>query len=299
MKFGKVDNVEGIDFTLPPDDPTNSSIFSNSPSLSTFYIGATGWSMKEWKGIIYPGQAKANQYLHYYSRQFNSIEMNTTHYRLPKTALIEKWKNAVPDDFKFCPKVWKNISHRKEMGIADGSIKDFSYFISMLEEKLGPCFLQLPPYFDFSRLELLETVLKKFPATFQLAVEARHESFYRKENKDRFSEILRKYNCIWLITDVAGRRDILHSTLTTPDIMIRWVGNGLHSTDYSRINDWKKRIANWKSMGLRDLYFFPHQPDNLLTPKISEYVIAQMKPLNFHSMRGPKLADNNNQLSLL
>ncbi len=299
MKFGKVDNVEGIDFTLPPDDPANADLLATITSHSSFYIGATGWSMRDWKGVIYPGNAKTNQYLHFYSRQFNSIEMNTTHYRLPKTALIEKWKTAVPDDFKFCPKVWKNISHRKEMGTTDSSIRDFAYYISLLEENLGPCFLQLPPYFDFSRLELLETVLKKFPESFQLAIEARHESFYTEENKKRFSELLRRHHCIWLITDVAGRRDILHSTLTTPDIMIRWVGNGLHSTDYSRINEWKNRIAHWKSMGLQDVYFFPHQPDNLLTPEISKHILEQMKSLNFHSIRGPKLADNNNQLSLL
>lgn len=255
--------------------------------------------MKEWKGGIYPRHAKANQYLHFYSRQFNSIEMNTTHYRLPQSALVKKWKNEVPKDFMFCPKVWKNISHRKEMGLSDGSIKDFSYFISLFEENLGPCFLQLPPYFDFSNIDLLHKVLQKFPADFRLAVEVRHDSFFQNDNKNRFADLLKKHKCIWLITDVAGRRDMLHSTLTTFDIMIRWVGNGFHDTDYSRLSDWKRRIAKWKSDGIRDIYFFPHQPDNLLTPEISQYFITQLKPLNFTSIRGPKLADNNNQLSLL
>jgi Protein of unknown function DUF72 len=93
MDFGKLNNIENVDFTLPPDAPKTAEILRGLPTrphLPHVYIGATGWSMKEWVGTYYPKGTKATDYLQAYGKQFNSIELNTTHYRIPSQTDIQK-----------------------------------------------------------------------------------------------------------------------------------------------------------------------------------------------------------------
>lgn len=299
MKFGKVENLERIDFSLPPDDDSNKEYLSPNSGSCNCYIGATGWSMKEWKSKIYPPKAKPGEYLFHYSRQFNSIELNSTHYNLPKPELINKWKKQVPDDFRFCPKVWQQVSHRKDLGLKSGNLDRFIDTIILLGGKLGVCFLQLPPYFSIDRMNTLNSLINKWPHEITLAIEVRHESFYSPSSFSEYLSLLRAFRIIPLITDVAGRRDILHSSLSREKSMIRWVGNGLHKSDYSRLEEWVNRLETWKQLGLTEIYFFPHEPDNLLTPEISEFLVDRLKKTTDINTRGPSPDDGNKQLSLL
>jgi uncharacterized protein YecE (DUF72 family) len=225
--------------------------------------------------------------------------LNSTHYNLPKPELIDKWKTQVPDDFRFCPKVWQQVSHRKDLGIESGNLDRFIDSIVSLEGKLGACFLQLPPYFSIDRLTLLQSFIEKWPTEIPLAIEARHKSFYTSDSWTDYIALLRAHKIIPLITDVAGRRDILHSSLSRDITMIRWVGNGLHGSDYSRLEEWVSRLNRWKRLGIKEIYFFPHEPDNLLTPEISRSLVDKLKKTSDINTRGPRLNDGNNQLSLL
>ena len=80
----------------------------------------------------------------------------------------------------------------------------------------------------------------------------------------------------FLITDAAGRRDVVHMRLTNKTAFIRYVGNGLHKTDYTRIDEWVKRLKKWLPAGLENLYFMMHQHDEKDTPILTDYVIKQM-----------------------
>jgi uncharacterized protein YecE (DUF72 family) len=298
MKFGKIENIDHIDFTLPSEPEQNKLIDFDSSNATNLYLGGTGWSMPEWKGTIYPIKTKPADYLYHYSRQFNAIELNSTHYALPKIETINKWKTSVPIDFKFCPKIWKNISHRKNLGIGTGLIEDFCERMCLFETNLGPTFLQLPPYFGFDRIDQLEQCLANFPSGFEIAVEARHESFFSYKNVDIFFNLLTQYNAIALITDVAGRRDIIHSRLTYKKTMVRWVGNGLHHSDYSRLEEWRIKILTWLQYAISEIYFFPHQPDNLLTPQISSYFYKLFDGEIKLNSRAPRISNQNEQLNL-
>jgi len=299
MKFGKLENVEGIDFSLPTDHPNNQNIINDAGSnqSSQFYLGCTSWTTKEWKGKVYPEKIKATEFLLAYGRQFNTIELNTTHYRIPKLEHIEKWVDQTPADFKFCPKILQLISHSRDLGLGTNRIKDFCDAISLFGDKLGMCFIQLPPYFDIDRLPILESFFKKFPLEIPLAVELRHESFYSsKDNLDKTLDLLIKYNKTFLITDVSGRRDILHMAVTSASTMIRFVGNNLHQTDYNRIDDWALKLNSWQGVGLKTVYFFPHEPDNILAPEISQYLTERIKKNDNFKVRGPQLLDQQKTL---
>ena len=79
-----------------------------------------------------------------------------------------------------------------------------------------------------------------------------------------------------VITDVAGRRDVLHMYLTTPIAVIRFVGNNLHASDYKRIDDWVAQLQQWFAQGLQTVYFFVHQPNNLQAPALADYLVKQL-----------------------
>ncbi len=304
MKFGKLKNIDSVDFTLPNDHKKTTDLLNGLPSndeLPKVYIGCTGWSMKEWIGKVYPNGTKTNQFLIQYGKQFNTIELNTTHYRIPTLSTIDTWKKSVPKDFKFCPKVPQSISHRTDLGMNSDNINQFLASVYELGDNLGCCFMQMPPYFEISRLPMLERFLSKWSKEIPLAIEVRHETWFNdSDNFNRLFDLLESKNISTVITDVSGRRDVLHQRLTTDTAMIRFVGNALHQTDFERIDEWTSRLKYWFENGLKTVYFFPHEPDNILAPEMAEYVVEKIKSTFESTVRGPKLIDDTigKQISL-
>ena len=296
MKFGKLENVEGVDFSMPTDHRGNEQIFDNLNSQSgnkTLYIGTTSWGNKEWKGNLYPEKAKATEFLNHYGIQFNTIELNSTHYRIPKNETLEKWESSVPDNFKFCPKVLQTISHSRDLGMSTDRMNLFLDGISLLKENLGPSFLQLPPYFKMDRLDLLKRYLESLPEDYDLAIEFRHIDMFDSQNFEAIRECLLDSNKTAVITDVAGRRDVLHLCLLSDYVMIRFVANG-HPSDYSRLDDWIVKLNEWFKKGLKHAYFFIHSPTPVLTPKISLYLSKGVNQLIGYEMsRYPTYLFNN------
>ncbi|MEZ4961392.1 MAG: DUF72 domain-containing protein [Saprospiraceae bacterium] len=304
MEFGKLPKIEEVDFSLPPDPAGNAVVLAHQPQTPNhkpprLYIGATGWSMKEWVGKIYPKGTKPPEMLRHYTRQFNTIELNSTHYHIPDHYTVLHWHDEAAADFRFCPKVLQRISHSRDLGVNGPLIEQFCEALSGLYSKLGPCFIQLPPYFGADRLPVLEEFLKKF--SLPLAVEVRNESWFtNKQNFNRLSDLLEKYETSTVITDVAGRRDVCHMRLTSSKVLVRFVGNNLHPTDYSRIDEWTGRLGKWFGEGLSEAYFFTHEPDNLLAPDLAAYLFEKTKTIERIETRGPDIDGPNTgeQLSL-
>ncbi|MEL7163338.1 MAG: DUF72 domain-containing protein, partial [Bacteroidota bacterium] len=259
------------------------------------YVGATGWSMKEWVGKWYPDSTKSTDYLKHYGQQFNTIELNTTHYRIPDAALVQKWYETVPADFRFCPKVPQSVSHRNDFGQGSGNLQRFVAALDGFREKLGCAFVQLPPYFGADRLKILESFLDRWPRLLPLAVEVRHASWFADPfATEALMDALSARQVAAVITDVAGRRDVLHNYVTAPRTMVRFVGNGLRSTDYTRLEDWGAKLLDWN---LPETYFFPHQPDNILAPDAAAWLVEHLQGLGVET-RGPEEWAGPEQMSL-
>lgn len=270
MEFGKLPNVDGVDFSLPPDPPANTPLLGalHPGGPPAVFIGATGYNMRPWVGVWYPEGAKPADFLRHYGRQFNTIEHNTTHYRIPDEATVRRWRAETPGDFRFCPKLPQSVSHARDLGAHSGDLAAFCRSIALLEEKIGACFLQLPPHFGPDRLPLLAHFLQKFPTEIPLAVEARHPAFFASPN-DGWFELLAQHGVGAVITDVAGRRDVCHMRLTSDKCLVRFVGNALHPSDGQRVREWAVRMEEWLRLGLKEFYFFAHEPDNLLAPDLA------------------------------
>jgi uncharacterized protein YecE (DUF72 family) len=292
MDFGKLPSVEHVSFAFQPEPPGNAEILTNAPKAAQplIYIGATGYNMKAWTGRWYPEQAKEKDFLRHYGHQFNTIEHNTTHYRIPDTSTVQRWKEETPEDFRFCPKIPQTISHSRDLGLHSGEIRLFCDVIRGLGHKMGCCFLQLPPYWAVRDIPVLMRFLETWPVDIPLSVEVRHESFFQQSTgAEDYFQLLTEHSIPAVITDVSGRRDVCHLRLTTSVTLIRFVGNALHRTDYERIQAWSLQIQKWVEAGLSTVYFFTHEPDNLLAPDLAQFTFDTFtKDIPKAIMRGPR-----------
>jgi len=279
MKFGKVDSIEGIDFTLPPDHPH--SIFGKKgKGLPPIYVGCAKWNRQDLKGF-YPRGTKDE--LTYYSSQFNSIELNAVFYNYSKDQ-VEKWKEKVPDGFKFFPKVSQRISHWGRLKDVQNEVTEYCDAMSMFEEHLGMTFLQMIENFSREKnFDRMESFLADWPKLFPLAVEVRSRDWLEDE---AYYKLLENNNLSNVIVDTAGRRDLLHMRLTSAKTFVRYVGAN-DPTDYSRLDDWVKRIGEWVEKGIEEIYFFVHQNIELESPLLTAYFIEQLNDKLGYQLKVP------------
>ena len=256
MDFGKLPDISKVDFSMPSDPQGTEHLLSSTKRQGRVFLGVSAWADRAYCGHFYPSATKPAAYLTQYARQFDTVELNATHYGIPTERQLENWAAQVPDQFRFCPKIPQLISHRPDLGLKSGVLENYLDVIGALGNHLGIQFLQLPPEFGPDKLALLEQLLTIWPREFQLAVEFRHPGWFT--NDDTW-QVLRTNQEGTVITDVAGRRDVLHMQLTMPFVMIRFVGNALHKTDFQRLANWISRVQKWYNAGV-DVYFMPHQP---------------------------------------
>ncbi len=285
MEFGKIHNLDAINPTLPPGSAFNAKIWASvEPSQHpNVFIGGPVWANKDYVGKVYPSTAKERDFLHYYVRQFNTIELNLTHYQIPTAGMIEKWKAEAAGSldrsgFTFCPKFPQVISHERQLVATEALTEEFVNAVFSLEEFLGMTFLQLPPQFGPDKWPVLEAYLKSLPDELDVAVEFRHPDWFSKasiwqQTLERLY-LLRRHA---VITDVAGRRDVLHMGLSSPVLTLRFIANEGHPTDYIRSDAWIQRLKTWFEKGLQTAYLFIHGGgDNDTAPELILYWIREL-----------------------
>lgn len=299
MKFGKLEDISNVDFRLPITHPKSIPVLEDKYKTNELKIftGATSWNNDLWKDRLFPAGTKKKDYLKTYAQQFNSIELNATHYRTPSDKSITQWYKETPDDFRFCPKILQAISHRNDMLSNKELVNDFIVQLSKLDDKLGCAFIQLPPYFTHKNLKYLDAFLSNWPKEIRISVEVRDEAIFKNKNEFQdYIEILNKHQAIPCITDVSGRRDLLHMYINSKTVFIRWVGNGLHPTDYKRLKDWISRIDEWRLRGVSNIYFMLHEPENDKVPEIASFFASELKNKPYIEHRGPKLIEQTPNL---
>jgi uncharacterized protein YecE (DUF72 family) len=316
MEFGRMDNIGQIDFSLPPDDPLTEELWKGLPARSegsfNLYSGCTVWGRKEWIGKVYPRGAKDKDFLSYYVKQFNCIELNTLFYSLQPKPVIEKWASLAGPEFRFCPKFSNTISHELQLKNADRETALFTDHMLSFDAKLGPSFLQLSDGFGPDRAKLLQDYVRMLPRDFSTCVELRHKDWFRhapvsvdgrhadpmdtRRPADSAASIdtwrlFRELGIGTVITDTAGRRDCLHMKLTAPVAFVRFVANNRHPTDHTRIDAWADRIKTWMDRGLKEAYFFIHNKEELNSPELCKYAVERFAQACGLDLKPPVLPD--------
>ena len=286
MDFGKVPyqwQLDKISFDLPQEDERSSNLLLESRkkvalhSNPKVYIGCPIWGKKEWVGTVYPPKTSQRDFLKYYSQQLNTIELNTTFYRIPDVVTVERWRDLVPSGFKFSPKIFQEISQFEILPNIPNLVHRFCNSVLHFDDHLGVSFLQLPPSFSPQKILILKRFFRLLPQGFQLAVEFRHPDWFHTGRLiDPAFELLAENGISTVITDVAGRRDVLHQSLTTRVAMIRFVGNALHPTDHQRIQTWIDRLGSWFAKGVEQVYFFVHEPEEVGTLELVDSLVDQL-----------------------
>lgn len=293
MKFGSVDNPGDQNLLLPEDHPETKEVLSaygelDSPSV---YVGCAKWNKKDLKNFYPKG---VGDELEYYGKNFNSVELNATFYNTFDKDQITAWHNKVPDNFKFFPKVNRYISHLKWLNGIEEATDDFYDSIVHFKEKLGTTFLQLRGNFKPKYFDRVAGFVEHWPQGLPLAIEFRHPDWFDDSGvSNELYQLLEEHNVANVITDTAGRRDLLHMRLTNNEAFIRYVGAN-HESDYSRLDDWVDRLQKWNVQGLDNINFFVHQNKERKSPKLAAYFINKINNDLGWDIPGPKEGDQGN-----
>jgi uncharacterized protein YecE (DUF72 family) len=301
MDFGRLMSVDGVDFSLPSDDPSTKSwlqTIRRGGAGFQFFCGAPVWNHAGLAAKLYPRGARSGDFFKHYARQFNAVELNATYYGLNPAAL-ERWRAAAPVGFRFCPKMLKSVTHERGLYDAGTLTGEFCTGIRALGENLGPIFALLPPSFGPDRLRVLERWLEQWPSDLELTVELRHPAWYSDaQARARLFALLRERSVIAALTDSAGRRDVLHQTLSGRAAFIRFLGNKLHPSDFARLDAWMDRLAEWKSGGLARAFLFLHQPDEALVPELAQHLETRVRAQLNPAWSAPRMIPRDEQPGL-
>jgi uncharacterized protein YecE (DUF72 family) len=217
----------------------------------SYLIGTSGWYYNHWRGNFYPQRLDKGHWLEYYSRHFNTVEINASFYRLPQEGTFINWRQTVPSGFYFSVKASRFITHIKRLKDAEKPLADLTENAKNLMPHLGPVLYQLPSNFhrDDARLEsflsLLDNQLKH-------VFEFRHSSWMHPE----VLNILRNYKVAFCIFDMPGFASPLE--ITTNFAYIRFHGKGdLYSGSYpdSELSNWADKIRDL-AKGLETTYIY-------------------------------------------
>lgn len=296
MEFGRVPEIElaGIDFSLPAEPDFNKMVLKGKPAKQPrVYVGCAKWGRTEWVGKIYPPKTKEKDFLQHYVEHYNCIELNATHYKVYGETGIRKWaEKAKGKDFLFCPKMYKGVTHFGNLKGKEFISNEFLRGIVGFEKHLGPIFVQVSDSFSPKRKDELFTYLKSLPTDLQFFLEVRHPDWFaREKDKEDMFNFLKENNMGAVITDTAGRRDCAHMHITIPKTFIRYVGNSLHSSDYTRIDAWIQRMKYWLSKGMEELYFFMHMHDEATSPELTVYLVDRLNKECRLDLMKPKFID--------
>lgn len=215
------------------------------------HIGTSGWYYAHWVGPFYPEGTRPDGFLPFYARQFKTVELNNTFYRLPSEAAVGRWDERTPGGFRFACKASRYITHVKRL--RDGRDSTAAYFeaVAPLGAKLGPVLFQLPPNLpaDTARLAAF---LQALPPAHPYVFEFRHDSWLCPATRS----VLADYRAALCLHDFSERR--IPDWKTADFAYLRFHGPAAHyggCYDREMLRRLARRIRRWRNED-RDVYCY-------------------------------------------
>lgn len=223
--------------------------------MGELHIGTSGFSYKDWKGLFYPEKLPAAQWLSYYARHYDTVEINATFYRYFERSTFAKWRDQTPADFRFTLKAPREITHVRRLHDIDQQLERFTESIVDLRAKIAVLLWQFPPSFkydDADSLTALVTFLRRLPDDYRQVIEFRHQSWFKEE----VYEALNNLNAGFVIND--SSRFPAAEVLTGDLAYLRFHGpTRLYASSYdtAALLRWAKKIREWLQRGAVYTYF--------------------------------------------
>ena len=289
MKFGSVDNPDGLNLNLQDDQPDTERVLSKHKNgKPEIYVGCAKWNRKDLKGF-YPRGTKDE--LEYYASQFNSVELNATFYRNFPEDTINDWVKKVSDNFKFFPKVNQQVSHRRWLNNIEDDVQEYLGSVVHFKEKLGTIFLQVRDNFAPKFFDRVESFVELWPKDIPLAMEFRHPDWFNdKKVAEDLYKLLEENNIANVFCDTAAYRELLHMRLTNGEAFVRYVGANAPS-DYDRLDEWVGRLKQWQEQGIQKIHFFVHQNEEKASPRLSAHFIKGLNAELGCNLKIPRIDD--------
>ena len=210
-------------------------------------IGCSGWNYAHWRnGVFYPPRCAARNWLPFYARHFDTVEVNTTFYRLPRETSVARWVAESPPGFTFAVKVSRYITHIRRLREVELHLPLLYARIAPLlrSPKLGPLLWQLPPTFACD-LDRLAAALEHTRDGHRHAFEFRHPSWFREETY----ALLREHGAALVIGDRPQVHAFQTHELTAGFTFVRFhAGTRGRNGNYSHaeLDEWAGRLAGWR-----------------------------------------------------
>jgi uncharacterized protein YecE (DUF72 family) len=266
---------------------------------ATLLMGLPMWYLPQWRGGLLTSDCRLAQALGQYSQVFGSVEGNTTFYALPDAMRIRSWLDQVPDSFRFCFKVPKEISHARDIrrALAGSAGLLFRNFIDQIQthapHKLGVLMLQLPASLGAADLAVLIAVLDDLAAIpgVSWALECRHVSWFDKgQNEQQLLRALADRNMDRVVFDSRGlQRDVsgaeavldargkkpsmpVHPVATGQYPVVRFIGHSTYEENRLYLQQWQQKLAQWQQEGRTPLVFW-HTAGNRDVPGFHRWLM--------------------------
>ncbi len=216
-------------------------------------VGCSGWSYADWRGVVYPSDARPSEWFGCYAERFDTVEINNTFYRLPAVTTVEGWAKQAPPGFTYAVKLGQFGSHRMKLKDAATWLPNHRDRVAHLGSSLGPNLVQLPPRWR-RNADRLDEFLTVAPSSRRWAVELRDPSWLH----DDVYETLARHGAALCIHDLLPD----HPWITTTDwTYLRFHGpralEQKYQGRYGGRRLWRvaKRIHEWLDDGT-DVYAY-------------------------------------------
>jgi uncharacterized protein YecE (DUF72 family) len=208
-------------------------------------VGTSGWDYRDWASRFYPRDLPRDRWLEFYAREFDTVELNNSFYRLPDADAFTTWARRVPDGFSFAVKASRYLTHVRRLLEPTEPLHRLWSRARCLGEHLGPVLYQLPPRWR-PNPERLARFLEALPDGHPQALEIRDPRWYGR----------------WLVSrlESAGVALCLHDMVGSaprpepigPFVYVRFHGSGIrYGGRYTpqRLAAWASRMAEWAASG--------------------------------------------------
>src|SRR5215467_7062981 len=224
-------------------------------------IGCSGWNYKTWRATFYPKDLSIERWLEFYASSFDTVEINSTFYRMPERSTFEKWQAQTPGDFLFAVKASRFLTHMKRLRSPREPLARLFSRASALGRQLGPVLYQLPGNFtiDLDRLDAFLDALPRLSGGTRIrhVVEFRHPSWYVAETYS----LLSRRGVALCLHDKEGSE--IDEPVVGPFVYVRFHGtSGRYHGSYNRrsLNLWAHRLAEQLQDGRQVFAYFNNDP---------------------------------------
>lgn len=282
----------------------------STDALGELYVGCAVWAYADWVGGFYSRGTKSAEMLDEYTKRLRAVEGNTTFYAVPSAETVERWARVMPEGFRFCPKLPREITHQGALMPELDGTREFLERLEPLTTRLGLVFAQLPDTYgpDMGR-DLLEFLAAWPSDRIGLGLELRHRGWFEGQIRSKLTRALATGNITNVILDTTAifegpDNPQVHSRNKKPNLpvrdeatsrvcMVRYIGHPTLERNLPHLARWSDRVAGWLREG-RDVLFFCHCPIEERSPELArnfqaklEKLVPEVTPMPWNSMPPP------------